>query len=305
MIQTVLIAGGTGLIGQRLAQYLHAAGYEVRILSRRGDVAPSIPVYEWDLTKDWVDPAALDLVDVVINLAGAGIADSRWSESRKQVLYRSRVDSNHLLVRHLRKQGLSPKLFIGASAIGIYGDRGDEILTESAKLGRPSDFLVQLSRAWEESHHLFAEVSARVVSVRIGLVLSNDGGALPTLNKSVVFGLGATLGTGNQYMSWIHMDDLIRVFHHVMVHCSIGGVVNGVAPEPVNNRQFIRSIMDIKGRSGLILRVPAWILKLALGEMAHVLLDGARVVPRKMHQSGFDFIYGTLDAALQHLLKQR
>ena len=304
MTKTILIAGGSGLIGQQLAQRLIQLGHEVRILSRRN--ANDLPgaVFQWDIDKGWIDPDALKDLDVLINLAGAGIADKKWSAQRKDVLRKSRLAGNILLLNTLEKQSIQPELFLGASAIGIYGNQGEKILDEFSEHGPSSDYLVELCEAWEQSQSDFAGICQRVVSIRIGLVLSMEGGALPPLYKSVIFGIGAILGSGDQYMSWIHLDDLIQMFVHAIDHEETNGVINGTAPAPVTHSEFIRAIVHQKGGLGITFKIPAFILEGLMGEMAQILLEGARVISAKMEKAAFTYQYVNLSSALQDLLRK-
>ncbi|NND06645.1 MAG: TIGR01777 family protein [Saprospiraceae bacterium] len=304
MTKTILISGGSGLIGQRLTERLLHLGHSVRILSRHQSHDLAGTVYQWDLEKGWIDPSALKDLDIVINLAGAGIADRRWTSRRKEVLRHSRLAGNELLLRELSTHNIKPELYLGASAIGIYGNRGSELLDESSDSGSSADFLVELCEAWERSQSAFGRICKRVVSVRIGLVLSMDGGALPPLYKSIILGIGAILGSGQQYMSWIHINDLVETFIHAIEHKEVEGIVNGTAPQPGTHSSFIRTLVQMKGGLGLTFKIPAVILRAIMGDMSQILLDGARVVSTKMPRTDFTYQYGDLESALQNLISK-
>ena len=208
------------------------------------------------------------------------------------------------MLNALEKHAVRPELFLGASAIGIYGNRGEMVLDEHSEHGPSSDFLVELCEAWERTQSDFARICQRVVSIRIGLVLSMEGGALPPLYKSVILGIGAILGSGDQYMSWIHIDDLIETFVYAIDHKEANGIINGTSPEPLTHSEFIRAIVHQKGGLGFTFKVPAFILQAVMGEMAQILLEGARVVSVKMEKTLFVYKHGNLASALHDLLRK-
>ena len=239
-------------------------------------------------------------VDVVISLAGASIAAKRWSAKRKEILLQSRVNGNDLIRRKLEETGQRISLFIGGSGVGIYGDRADQILIESSSTG--NGYLSNLCLAWEDSQQAFASVADRVATVRIGLVLAKEGGVLQTLRQSIWGGIGTVLGNGRQYMSWIHVHDLTRIFQYIIMHTQLHGPFNGVTPNPIRHRLFMRQLIEHLGGLRLLLPVPAVLLKLFLGEMSHVVLDSARVIPNRLEEAGFEHEFQHLGHALSDLL---
>lgn len=304
MKKTILISGGSGLVGTFLQGKFQNAGHEVRILSRDRRLSSKSGVYHWDPDSNSFDMSALEGVDVIINLAGASIADQRWSDTRKKVLWESRIDSSRLLLEKVQESGLSLQCYIGASATGFYGDRGHEILTEESPAGEPS-FLVELSQAWEEAHLAFEAVSQRVCRLRIGVVLTNRGGALPKLKSSVLFGIGAYLGRGDQYLPWIHIEDLASIFEKVIERSEIAGAINAVAPNPETNYQFIKILAKQSWGPGWLIPVPSFVLHILLGEMSSVLLYSQRVLPQRILEHKFDFQYPKLETALKALSEEK
>ena len=211
MSETILLTGGTGVVGRRLTQLLLQQGYRVAILSRSSQVIPNVKVYQWDVKQGQLDPQALAEADHIIHLAGAGVAEQRWTDARKTEIMDSRTMSTQLLATHLRRAPQRVKSFIAASAIGYYGDdTGSQPLTEASPLGE--GFLAQVVEAWEAAENEIAVLGIRTVKLRIGVVLALAGGALPELARPIRFGVGAPLGSGKQYISWIHLDDLCRMF---------------------------------------------------------------------------------------------
>ena len=288
------------MIGTLLADRLMASGHKVRLLTRNPNKEYAHAAFGWDIGKKQIDVAALQDLDVIINLAGAPIAGARWSTKRKAALRNSRVEGNHLLRQVLENQGIQVQQFIGASAVGYYGDRGAEELVESSTPG--DGFLSELCVEWEESQLAFQSVAQQVASVRVGLVMAKEGGVLPTLNRSIIFGVGTSLGSGHQYMPWIHIDDLLRIFECLVSRGDLAGVFNGVAPTPVPHRDFMRSLTKRHSGLGLTIPVPAFLIKMFMGEMAQIVLNSNRVIPQRLENVGFAFNYVSLDSALDALL---
>lgn len=302
MNQTVLITGGTGSIGRRLTQLLQQEGYQVSLLSRSQKAIPDVRVYQWDVKKGHIDPQAITTADHIIHLAGEGIADGRWTDQRKEEIISSRTQSTELLAEALRTNKHKIKSFIGASAIGYYGgDTGDRPLNESNVGG--SDFLAQAVRAWERSEDEVASLGIRTVKLRIGVVLMKDGGALPKLVQPVRLGAGAPIGSGQQYISWIHLDDLCRLFIKGLSDTSWQGVYNAVAPNPVTNETLTRAIAQVLHKPMLLPNIPAFAIKLLYGEMAIVVTGGNYVLNKRIaEETNFTYLYSDLGRALENLL---
>jgi uncharacterized protein (TIGR01777 family) len=293
---TIVLAGGSGFLGRNLRDRLRAAGHEVVILTRRQAGAGQI---QW--TPDGSAGGlgrVFDTVDAVVNLAGEGIADRRWTAKRKAALLDSRLLATRTLVRAIAEAATPPRIFVSASGVGYYGPRGDEPVTESAPPG--SDFLARVCVAWEQEARGVDSSATRAIVVRTGLVLDTRGGALPRMLLPFKLGLGATLGSGDQYMPWIHVDDWTTMVAWLIDSADESGAFNVTAPEPVTNREFTQTLARVLRRPA-IFTAPAFVLQAALGEMAAMLLTGQRVLPARAEQRGFRFSYRSLEPALRSL----
>ena len=295
----IVVSGGSGFLGRALTSTLRAAGHQVMVLTRR-------PGREGDLlwspeTSGGAWAVALQAADVVINLAGEGIADKRWSPARKQAILRSRVQATRAIANVLR-DAVRPAVFLSGSAIGIYGHRGDDVVTEADAAG--SDFLSHVCVAWEAEANAVADVT-RVVLLRTGIVLARDGGALPRMALPFRFFAGGPVGSGRQFMSWVHRDDWIAMVIWAMDQTALAGPLNVTAPEPVRNVEFARELGHVLGRPSF-LPAPAFALRLALGELADTaLLSSQRVHPAVAAGGGFAFRYPRVDEALQSIYGRR
>jgi uncharacterized protein (TIGR01777 family) len=298
----VAITGATGFVGNRLVAELLAAGNDVVALTRSRSTAERVlPVrcrlVEWDPAQGRMDDGALDGVDAVVNLAGAGVADGRWTAKRKELIRRSRVEATRLLVDAMAAlpDGRRPRVLVSASAIGFYGDRGDEILTEQSAGG--AGFLADVCRAWEDEARVAERHGVRTAIVRIGVVLGRGGGALARMLPPFRLGLGGRIGSGRQWMSWIHLDDLVGLVTFALEREDVRGVLNAVAPAAVTNADFVATLGRVLERP-VLLPVPSVALHVALGEMAGVLLEGQHVLPAVAEAQGFRFRHPELAAAL-------
>jgi len=304
MPQKILITGGTGLIGSRLTELLLQQGHHISHLSRSPSKNEKIPTFKWDVTKQEIDKEALKDIDTIIHLAGAGIADEKWSKERKKVILESRTQSTQLLNTALKEHDHSVQTFISASAIGYYGyDSGGVVKKEDSSFG--DDFLATVTKAWEAKADELSKDhdSIRAVKIRIGIVLSEKGGALAEMAKPVKFMAGAPLGSGEQYMSWIHIDDLCRIFVEAVENEKLEGIYNGVGPNPVTNKELTKQIAKSMGKPLFLPNVPPFVMKLMLGEMASMVLGGSRVSSEKIEKKGFKFAYSTMEEAVNDLLK--
>lgn len=296
----VLITGGTGLIGTRLAEMLIDSGYEVALLSREPTKSSHFRSFRWDPRASTIDEAAVPYADYLVNLAGASVSDGKWTDERKRDIMTSRLGGLALLHRALARPGHHVHACISASAIGLYGDAGDRLLDEETPPAVPThDFLADVSHQWELAAAPIAELGIRTVIPRIGVVLSTAGGALPQIARPVKLGAGAALGSGRQYMSWIHLDDLCRLFIAMLEDPAWHGTYNAVAPNPVTNQQFTEVLAQVLHRRLLLPKVPAFGLKLAMGEMSDIVLASQRVSARKVLAQGFTFEYPELRGALE------
>ena len=298
-MQTVVIGGGTGFIGMHLSRSLQRAGYAVRHLSRTPDPDAPFPAFHWDITSRTIDPAALRDGDYVINLAGAGIADERWTDARKQTIIRSRTESTRLLARAIADLPTPPRLYLSASAIGYYGDRGDEWLTESDPPG--TGFLSESCLAWEESVGAVSELGVPTFINRTGIVLHPEEGALQKMLLPLKLWTSPYFGNGQQFYSWIHIDDLVGIYTFALEQ-ELTGVFNGCAPHPVRNKFFAEALGPALGKKTISVPAPEAALEVALGEMRHTVTDSARCSAEKILGAGYRFAYPELSQALQQLL---
>ncbi len=295
----ILVSGATGLVGQALCKTLKPEGHTVRGMVRHATPFSPDAVY-WDPSKGILSPADLEGLDAVVHLAGEPIAAGRWTEARKQRILDSRVNGTRLLCERLAGCKSPPSVLIAASAMGFYGSRGDEVLTEDSAVGE--GFLAEVCQAWEEATKPASDAGIRVVNLRIGLVLSREGGALGKMLPAFKLGLGGTLGGGLPWMSWIHLNDLVSAIVHSLSTESLAGPVNGVSPEPVTNRTFTKTLGRVLGRP-TFLPVPTPVLRMALGEMAdELLLSSMRIMPERLQSSGFTFQFDNLESALRDVL---
>jgi len=295
----ILVSGSSGLVGSALRPALVAAGDEVGRLVRPGTNAGPLDV-AWDPAAGRIDGEKLDGFDAVVHLAGENIAAGRWNAARKEAIRRSRVDSTLLLSRALAKLKTPPATFVSASAIGYYGDRGDEILQETSQRGH--GFLPAVCVAWESAAEPAEAAGLRVVHLRFGVILSKEGGALARMLTPFRLGLGGPVGDGRQYMSWITLDDAVGAIRHALGSTSIAGPVNAVSPAPLTNREFGGILGRVLGRPA-IAPLPAFMARMAFGEMADaLLLASARVVPGVLQATGYRFRHSELEKALRDIL---
>jgi uncharacterized protein (TIGR01777 family) len=297
MSRKVLITGGTGLIGTRLAEMLIDAGYEVALLSRH----PSSSRYRgfrWDPQAGTIDEAAITYADYIINLAGSSVSDGKWTNERKREILSSRLAGTQLVARELAKNNHHVQAFISASAIGIYGDQDDQLVDEQSPPAA-NDFLAEVCQQWEAAaQSVAANSNIRTAIFRIGIVLSPEGGALVPLARVVKMMAGAPLGSGRQYMSWIHLDDLCRLFIQSLEEIKWEGTFNAVSPNPVTNQEFTKTLAEVLHRPLVLPKVPEFGLKLVMGEMSEIVLASQRVSAEKVLHQGFTFEYPELKPAL-------
>jgi len=295
-VVTIVIAGGSGFLGRKLALRLASDGHRTITLSRRPSGGDQIG-WQPDGSPGAL-PQHLDGVDAIVNLAGEGIADKRWTEERKTALRNSRILSTRTLVRSVATCAHPPKVFISGSGVGYYGARGDEPVTESTPPG--TDFLARLCVEWEQEARLVESPTTRMAIVRTSPVLDRDHGALKKMLLPFKLGLGATIASGDQYMPWIHVDDWTALVLWLITNDRAAGAFNAAAPEAVTNRTFTRTLARVLRRPA-ILHAPAFALRLALGDLATALVTGQRAVPAAAEQLGFRFMHRTLEPALESL----
>lgn len=297
----IAITGGTGLIGRPLVRALSDAGHQVVVLTRHPRSRQGgISFVEW-LTPDSRPETELQDVDAFIHLAGASINDGRWTHKQKQAILQSRINGTKEVVRIIKNMKQKPNVVISGSAIGIYGEDRSITYSEATPLPDRTNFLGNVCVLWEKEAAPIQDMDIRLVVMRTGVVLSNDGGAFPLMKLPYTLGVGGRLGSGKQWVPWIHLDDLVRLFVHIIETSSIEGPVNGTAPTPVTMNEFGKTLGRVMHRPHWA-PAPAPLLKLALGEKSVIVLEGAKVVPTKALNHGFQFRYETLEPALKQLL---
>lgn len=299
----VLIGGGTGLLGMKMSQDLAEKGYQVRHLSRRRNLDATFPAYSWNLDEQTIDEDAFDGVEYVINLAGENLAGKRWTAAQKKKIIDSRTDSTKLLADSIEKMRVRPKGFISASAVGIYGDRGEEWLTEESGAGH--GFVPNVVVEWEKSIEQIDKIGIRTATLRIGIVLSTKGGALEKMLIPFKFFNGSWFGDGQQYYPWIHIEDISRMFVSAIENDQMSGVYNAVAPNPETNKNLVIAIKKALNTPAILMPAPEFAMKLAMGEMAVIVLDSMRVSSEKIEKAGFEFKFPEIVPALKDLLKRK
>jgi hypothetical protein len=296
MSKKILITGASGLIGSRLTELLLKQGYQVNHIGRtkRGGVVSS---YVWNIETGEFDAQALAGVDAIIHLAGAGVDDKRWTGARKNEILQSRLKSTQLLFQQLNSVYHSVKTVVSASAIGYYGfGLGEEVFTEES--APANDFLADVTTQWEQAVDTIKACAIRVVKIRIGIVLSEHGGALPQMSLPIRYNVGSPLGSGKQYLSWIHLDDLCHIFIKAVTDEQMTGAYNGVT-DWCSNKEFTKSVANVLNKPLWLPNIPEFVLKIMLGEMADMIIKGSKVSSDKIRKAGFVLNYTTLEGALK------
>jgi len=295
----ILITGGSGLVGKALTEALLKKEYQVSHLSRKPGNNPKIKTFLWDVGQNKIDPNCINGVDIIIHLAGAGIADKRWTDKRKKEIIDSRTKSIGLIYEVIKSENNKVSTVISASATGYYSDRGDELLSEESQPG--ADFLGECCVAWEQAVDEGKSLSLRVVKFRTGVVLNKKGGALPPMAKPVKFGLGAAFGNGRQWIPWIHWQDIVDMYVYSIENIHLTGVYNMAAPNPATNKQLIKAIAKQLFRPLWPIKVPSLVFKLLFGEMSVVILGSTKVSSKKIESEGYVFKYPELKGALKNI----
>ncbi len=307
-MQTVLITGGTGLVGNELTKALLAKGYKVIVLSRNITGKPAgenLSYARWDVKNQEIDIAAVQAADHIVHLAGAGVVEKKWTAAYKKKIVESRTQSSRLIVKSLKNTGNKIKTVISASATGWYGEDLKPVKPFIETDAADNSFLGQTCKSWEESIEPVTSLGKRLVKLRIGIVLSNEGGALAEFKKPLRFGAAAILSHGKQTVSWIHIDDLCRMFIWAIENETAAGSYNAVAPQPVSNKTLTIVLAKImKGKFYFPLYVPAFVLKLMMGQRSTEVLKSTSVSSEKITGAGFSFNYNTIDEALANLAKK-
>ncbi|SFI62119.1 hypothetical protein SAMN05421638_0305 [Kaistella treverensis] len=293
----ILITGGTGLIGKALTENLQQKGHTVRVLSRK----PEGDEFYWNLKEKKIDDAAFENLDCIIHLAGATISQ-RWTDDYRKEMFASRVNAAKLLKDYCLKNNVHLDSFISASGINYYGTlTSDEILDEKSGVIK-ADFLAKLCVDWEKSADDFSDISDRVVCLRTAMVLAKHGGAFPLLGKTVALNIGSAVGSGNQWMNWIHLDDLVKMYVFAVENPEVNGKFNAVADDIPTNKEFMKNLAKMQVKFFLPLNVPAFVLQTVLGDMSSIILEGTRASNKKIKSLGFDFKYSALKEAFKSLV---
>ncbi len=295
----ILITGGSGFIGKALCEYLLSQNHQLTIVSRTPKKIPPLFSKNVSSIESITSLKPTDHFDAIINLAGEPIADKRWSLKRKKILLSSRIGITRQIIDYIANAEIKPKTLISASAIGFYGNQADQTLNETSEF--KDDFAHQLCAEWEHTANQANKLGLRVCILRIGLVIGKDGGFLSRMILPFKLGLGGRLGNGQQWMSWIHRDDLIKMIIHLLNNQELSGVFNGTAPQPVTNNEFTKTLASSLNRFAFM-HIPSIILKTGLGEMSRLLLGGQRVIPKRFIDNNFKFKYTELKIALKAVL---
>lgn len=300
---SVLITGGSGMIGKHLTSLLLSKGYSVSHLSRRKSKSVQVKTFTWDPEEEIVDPKAFDNIDFIIHLAGANLGEERWTKKRKQEIIISRVKSAHLLFNIIASRKIRLKAFISASAVGIYGSvTSEKIFTENDPPA--GDFTGQVCKKWEGAADLFNTSGIRTVKIRTAVVLEKNDSALSKLMKPAKAGFLVMTGDGNQFMPWIHIEDLCNIYLKAIEDQTMNGAYNATAPSYLTHREFIKTLGQVMNKPVLPMPVPGFLLKTFLGEMAGMILSGSRVSPEKIIKSGYNFIFNDPHDALVDVLRK-
>ena len=300
----VLITGGSGLVGTLLSEELTQKGYEVVHISRHKSNFSKYKIFLWDISKGLIEDGAFENVKHIIHLAGAGVVDKKWTDKRKIELASSRIDSANLIFKYLESSRHEVESFVSASAIGIYGFDTGGILQTEDRIQLGDDFLATLTKKWEAAADQFSNLDIRVVKLRIGLVLSEQGGLLGKLVPIAYLGISSAFGSGDQFMSWIHVKDLSGIFMEAVKNKKIQGTYNAVAPNPVSNKEFLKSLAGVIDKPYFLPNTPKCILKLIFGELSSVITGGNKVSSKKIEELGFSFQFPEISSALKDLKKK-
>jgi uncharacterized protein len=301
-MNTVLISGGSGLVGRHLCKRLKEIGFNVNILSTTRYKADGITSFFWDIDKKYLDKKAIEDVDYVIHLAGVNIGDKRWTTKRKELIIDSRVKSAQLIFDLIKNNNKTLKAFVTASAVGYYGAiTSDKIFTETDPAA--NDFLGETCKLWEQAADQFNEIGIRTVKIRTGVVLTKQGGALAKMVTPVKMGIGSALGNGKQYLPWIHIEDLCQIYIKAIEDIEMKGAYNAVAPDGRTNKEFTHKLARTLNKPFWFSNVPAFVLKMLFGKMSDILLLGSRVSSAKIIGMNFTFKFANLESALNNLFK--
>lgn len=298
-MKTILIAGGTGFVGQQLIAFLADKGYTLNVLTRKPSANPSATIrfFQWDIERQYIDPKAFEEVEILINLTGANIGEKRWTKKRKQEIIDSRVQSIALLYRYISENKGNIKTVISSSAVGYYGAATtDKTLVETSESG--NDFLASVCRKWEDVALKFTDLGIRTVILRKGVVLGKEGGMTQKLKPLTQWGINVSLGSGKQYLPWIDIRDLMEWYHYIICNPEIHGVYNTVATQHITMNDFSKSLLKSFGKKSFLPNALAFVIRWLFGEMSVMLLEGSKVSNENLKNTGFSFAYDTIEQSL-------
>lgn len=304
-MKTILITGGSGLVGRKLSRLLVEKGYKVIWLSRERYVKAEIPRYRWDYQRNEIDKEAVEQADVIVHLAGSNLGEGSWTRVKKQEIVESRVKTAQLLLDTVQSMNKKLEAFISASAIGIYGTKTTDTIYREEEVSADSDFLSRTCRKWEAAAFKFnEELNVRTVVLRTAFVISKNSEAFKKMLTPIRFGLGAAIGRGNQYLSWIHIEDLCRMYLKAIEDSTMHGAYNAVAPQYITNAHFMRTLAKATKRPFFMPPVPPFFMRLIMGEAADMILEGSRISSCKIQDAGYNFQYDTAEKAIAGSLNE-
>lgn len=298
-MKKILIAGGTGFVGKHLISFLAEKGYSINVLTRKqgSNSSGNIQFFQWDIEKEYIDKKAFENVDTIINLTGANIGEKRWTEKRKSEIINSRIKSIDLLYRYVSEDNFNINTFVSSSAIGFYGAvTTNEIFKETSKSG--NDFLASVCQIWENTAMKFNDLGIRTVILRNGVIIGKNGGIYQKLSPSAKLGINVSLGSGKQYLPWIDIRDLVRLYEFILSNSKISGIYNTVSSEQITMNDFSKTLLKSFDKKSIFPNAPAFIIRLLFGKMSAMLLEGSRVSNEKLKGIGFSFEFDTIEKPL-------
>lgn len=298
-MKKILIAGGTGFVGKHLISFLAEKGYSINVLTRKqgSNSSGNIQFFQWDIEKEYIDKKAFENVDTIINLTGANIGEKRWTEKRKSEIINSRIKSIDLLYRYVSEDNFNINTFVSSSAVGFYGAvTTNEIFKETSKSG--NDFLASVCQIWENTAMKFNDLGIRTVILRNGVIIGKNGGIYQKLSPSAKLGINVSLGSGKQYLPWIDIRDLVRLYEFILSNSKISGIYNTVSSEQITMSDFSKTLLKSFDKKSIFPNAPAFIIRLLFGKMSAMLLEGSRVSNEKLKGIGFSFEFDTIEKSL-------
>lgn len=298
-MKKILVAGGTGFVGRHLISFLAGNGYSINVLTRKANFKKSenIQFFQWDIEQQYIDKNAFEGVDILINLTGANIGEKRWTEKRKSEIINSRVQSIELLYHYVSENKFNINTFISSSAVGFYGAvTTHKIFNETSKSG--NDFLASVCQIWEATAMKFNDLGIRTVLLRKGVIFGRDGGMVQKLTPLAKLGINVSLGSGKQYLPWIDIRDLVRLYDFILSNSKVNGIYNAVSSEHITMNDFSRTLLKSFDKKSIFPNAPSFIIRLLFGEMSVMLLEGSRVSNEKLKSSGFSFKFDTIEKSL-------